>query len=722
MELKIPDLAGGLNLHDGLSEVLDNQLTDCKNMWWNNGLLKTRPGTCKMKTIGTVGYDEKIRPKQTNVYIGKYRLFFYNISGERRSENDSIVGFGETGFWLQSESGIIELPTLKAKLANFVCQKKNIVYAFCSCREIWKLEFVSGTTEIVEGWKKAEEKDYYIPVVINNCKFVPSGGMHPALLDIISNGVMFEGYNILTDYYKMEYSTYNPAYATEDKDHICAYHQMYYGLLNDVFEKNKFVDKKVEATITLIDGTVTTHSVTITHHDSTETEPKDMEKTINKDDFMRMVVSQNAIIFYYENGDLALAYKDSCFENNMVITAPYEPANRNVRLDKVFGMTQCEWFGGDAVGLSGGTRLFLCGNEGENKALVMWSGLNEPLYFSENCYAYVGNENQAVTCFGKQGESLIIFKENGAGSFYTSYVQNGNITASDLINQSVIDYTASSVYFPIIQLHSMIGCDCPDTVQLCRNRLVWACSDGKVYTLASQNQYSERNIFCVSEMVERKLSQEDLSNAFSTDFEGRYLLFIKNHVYVMEYESYGYIYIASHSKEENAQIKIPWWYWELPSGEYNVEEAIAVISVGTNLYIVFYPKEPNGLLSEFIIKKLSTDYDTDDDEKIPSMIKTKLFDFGKPNVRKNVDRINLQLGNNGGEAINVRIITECGEESQEIVLTGAETQSYTPGFIDSKAIFPCIRQIRKIGLELSSTGVIAVDGINFKYRTTGGAR
>ena len=43
--INIPELSGGLNLRDGISAVNDNQLTDCKNIWFKDSILKTRPGT-----------------------------------------------------------------------------------------------------------------------------------------------------------------------------------------------------------------------------------------------------------------------------------------------------------------------------------------------------------------------------------------------------------------------------------------------------------------------------------------------------------------------------------------------------------------------------------------------------------------------------------------------------------------------------------------------------
>ena len=110
----------------------------------------------------------------------------------------------------------------------------------------------------------------------------------------------------------------------------------------------------------------------------------------------------------------------------MVITAPCSNTKENLK--KVFAMTRQMWFGGDAAGISGGSRVFLGANTDEKeKSLVIWSGLNNPLYFPENCYAYVGNNSQSVTAFGRQSDMLVIFKERE--TYLTQYVRNSNITA-----------------------------------------------------------------------------------------------------------------------------------------------------------------------------------------------------------------------------------------------------------------------------------------------------
>lgn len=717
--LSIADFSGGLNLRDGMSEILNNQLTDSVNMWWKDGVLKNRPGMGKVSEVETAGYDEYINPKQTDIWVGEYRLFYYNISGMRNSEADYSVTetFGETGFWLQGVDKTVELPTLKTSLVNFVCQKNNTIYAFIGeSREIWKLEFSLESTEPeVKGeWVKANEEDKYVPTVYSHCKTEEG---------FTFSGTMVESYNLIGNKFKMIYSTVNqnisPKEWSPSKRHDMQYP---FPVFKDV-NPEAYLNKTVTATITDDEGTKTVHTVTFTEKLSDEDgKVKDVfgKESDLQSDGLLMTATLSGITFYhsYPTEIHPIMIEDIYVEDNLEIIIPYIPTDKE--FNKIFNMTRTEWFGGASAGLAGGTRLFLCGNTGE-QSLVCWSGLNDPLYFPENSYFYVGNTSSAVTGFGKQSDKLIIFKENE--TWYTQYYQNTDITADDLINQSVVDYTASSVYFPLVQINPNIGCPYPNTVQLCRNRLVWLGSGRKVYTLVTENQYNERSIYCVSDMISPKLRQEqNLNKAVSADFEGLYLLFVQNNVYVMDYESYGYIYIYSHTKTEDAQLKIPWWYWELSSGEYNDEKVCGVIELKDRLYIVFYPEEPNGPIRGFKIWDFSYEFTTDGANEIESSLTTKLFNFSAPQYRKNIDRIDLALGNNGGDSITAEIITDSGSEEHIIELTNGNTDNKSGEYLQNKAIFPCLRQVSRMAVKLSSQGPLILDGMSIKYRITGGVR
>lgn len=316
---------------------------------------------------------------------------------------------------------------------------------------------------------------------------------------------------------------------------------------------------------------------------------------------------------------------------------------------------------------------------------------------------------------------LVIFKERE--TFFTQYVQNSSITAEDLINQSVVDYAASSVYFPMIQLHSGIGCDCPNTVQLCRNHLVWACADGNVYTLRSENQYNERAIFKVSEMVGRRLLKEGFHNAASADVDGRYLLFIRNSVYVMDYESYGYNYISSYTKTEDAQLRIPWWYWSIKHRRY------LPIAIGDSLFLLAEGESSffnYGI--DFHIFSANGESDSDDttdgqSEKIQTMLQTKIFDFGAPAYTKNVPLVNIAFGNNAGAPVTVEFVADKGDcGTEEVTLSESDSDEYSPEYVHNRQLRPCAHGITRFGVRIKCDGEVSVDSISLNYRTLGGAR
>lgn len=712
--ISIPELSGGLNLRDGISAVNDNQLTDCRNVWFKDGILKTRPGLVLKDTLESDGFTPPAaagqnvshRPQAENAVTvennKQYRLIsqrtdYFSMADEEsgRQPQQSHIQF----FWVGIAAGKTHkkaLPSISSAegtvfLNHFAVQFQTTLYCFAQTEdggEIYKLE--SGAEE----WVKLGEEDMYTPTVVIDCK--SAGYLSFTDNDILSSGVLFEGYNLLGSYYKIIGSTY--CNGEEGEEHL-----MTYGVLSTTPYDSEAIGKKIKVEITNRNGQKYVHQATIGAAGATE--------TVSPGDGLCMDYSNGTITFYKSTDadrQPATISKSEYVENNMIITAP--STNPKENLKKVFGMTRQIWFGGDAKGISGGSRLFLGGNTGEKeKSLVLWSGLNNPVYFSENCYAYVGNANQAVTAFGRQTDTLVIFKERE--TFFTQYTKSDSISASDLINQNVVDYTASRVYFPMVQLHAAIGCTCPDSVQLCRNRLVWACEDGNIYTLCSENQYNERTIFKVSGMVNRHLRGESLRNAMSSDTDGRYFLFTGSHVYVMEYESYGYTYIASYNKTEDAQLRIPWWYWELP------ESAVCVIPDGTELNIL---TEKGGNYPIYLFEDGRA---ADGDTAIVSALQTKIFDFGAPAYTKNVPLVNIAFGNNGGEPVTVRMFSDsgsCGDE--EVTLSESDRNEYSPEFVHNRQLRPAAHSVTRFGVRIECRGVMSVDAISLNYRLLGGAR
>lgn len=706
--ISIPELSGGINYRDNPTECNDNQLTDSVNMWYMGGSLKTRPGICTAAVMTAKGYDKSVNFRQTDVFIGGGKLVFYNLSGSENTSEDGITAtFEETHFWLQKSDTVTGMPTLKGVRVSFVCLKNGCIYAFAQVNAaIYRLKFTykDGEVEFAENWECVSESDYYVPTVMTHCKSSHTLSDRSAYT-LETDGTMLEGYNVIGNYYKMIYSTVNTAASVSSDSYV-----MVYGIIENTYA-DRYKGMYVKAKYTDADGSVHYHTVQLQGKPASYWVWESGTGT----DGLVMGVCGRQVRFKLKdaNGAFATLTKSDFVEDNLEITAPFISEKKN----RVFRMSRSIWFGGSASGLAGGTRLFLCGNYDDNeKALVLWSGLNNPLYFPENAYFYVGDTAQAVTGFAKQSDTLVIFKDNEV--WYTQYKLNGSISASSLINQSVVDLQSEAVYFPLTQINSQIGCPYPETLQLCRNRLVWLGGNGSVYTLLSENQYNERNIYCVSDMIRQKLSLEDETESiFSADWNGHYMLFVKNRIYVMNYESYGFVYVTSYTKTEDAQKRIPWWYWEMSEADMSVK---TVIFSENRPYLVLYP-ESGGFLTDFKIKRLSDSEETDDGKPIKSVMQTEFFDFGAPNRYKCISSVGFSLGFNYGNEITVTLLSDSGEEQTGIMLENGVGEREA-AFIRSAVITPNTRTVLRLGIRLECDGNMSVFGITADYGLLGKAR
>ena len=204
----------------------------------------------------------------------------------------------------------------------------------------------------------------------------------------------------------------------------------------------------------------------------------------------------------------------------------------------------------------------------------------------------------------------------------------------------------------------------------------------------------------------------------------------KRNIYVLDYNSYGFQYVSSYSKTEDANLRIPWYFWQLDllAGKENTLKISEVdgtlISIHVGSYGIFKSVFADDCIYDLILRAVpetSRDYIVTP-HPIKSEIQTKLFEFNAQGYYKNIDKVSLSLGNNGGIPIMVSFITDMGTEEAEITPDGEDTQAYSAGYVKSVQINPCIRQVERFGVKLSCDGPLAVDGITLTYRITGGVR
>lgn len=715
-EVNVPELSGGLNLRDSLTGVRDNQMTGCVNMWYKDGMLRTRPNFVfeegSTMIINNSSYELIAQKAHNDILNDGAVLISFKI------KNTDNLKMTFQFYWLkENDHSRVGDITVDEESDYFVVEKNGILYCYLSNCSIYTLDYKNG--EII--WQLVSDSDYYIPTIMAHCKATNNG------LDY--TGTMFEGYNLLTDSYKMIFSTVN---LNDVEDGVTWMRYPYISKLPDG------VETTIIARLTTKEGTVCEHKAVWTGgkelrcYEITDEEPKDK---------LYLYVTGYHVHFVTEKGtsNIATIKKEDFVEDNLEIEVIFPTDKTSGNLKKIFNMTKSVWFGGTANGINGGSRLFLCGNTSETEgALVIWSGLDNPLYFNENNYVYIGNKSHPVTAFGKQGENLIIFKANEM--YYSYCAVNNDITADDLINQTVVDYEASSVYFPVIALHSSIGCDCPDSIQLCRNRLVWLNSNGKVYTLVSANQYSEMTVYTVSDLIEKKIKTYDaeaLKAVTSQDFGGHYMVIINSEAYLMDYNSYGYTHIYSYSKTEDANLLIPWYYWSLlPEERFSEVGKPQYFAIGESIIAIYANKPKNIYQAAYSVlnakNNTSADqfvlsYDADkngiiETSLIGSTMYTKLFDFSAAGYLKNVDRVDIGFGNNGGVPVDITFVTDKGSENDTVTLVSGTTDERAAAFIRYKSFYPSIRALRTFGVKIECEGLLIVDRLSLQYRLLGGAK
>lgn len=716
--VNLPSLFGGINLRDG-GKIADSQLSDALNVWRKDGLLQTRPGfntSEEMKKTVPVDIRQKatkIKPF-SEIRNGDAVLISIAVTDRLTSENYRQRVY----FIWQSESAAgaytVGGPETRLKSENdfidyFALQKDGVLFCFYADGTLQKADI---SAESGTHWTNVLPAETYIPTVYAHCK---------AVSDSEYKGTLFEGFNLICDRYKMIYSTVNRERITTENPTV----QMIYPLPKSDVAFTAVEGKKITAKIIGITGNTCVHEAVFSNGVAQEAELQS--------DGLRMKATIGKQIVFYNNTDaqdptIATLGEADYVEDNMELNIPRKISETDS--GKVFKMTRCCHFGGAAGGIKGGSRVFLCGNSGDERALILWSGLNNPLYFDENCYMYAGDKAFGVTAFGKQGEKLVIFKENEV--FYTYYGENTEITADDLTSQNIVDYEASAVYFPLVALSGYTGCDAPDTVMLCRNRLVWANSDGHVYTLASINQYNALDIFPISEMVDSALStyKEDIKSAVCADISGHYALIIGENVFLCDYDTYGFRYISSYSKKEDANEKIPWYIWRLPQNgiKYSIGKSIAATNFihfagSAEATIVTAVISEDGEKAKDSYYKAAGGGAELEATEIESLIATKFFDFGAPELNKRISAVNISFADNGGREMLFEAVSEKGvmfAENFSIITADADKRSI--GHIKNRLFRNVAPIANKICLKISSYGRIAVSSAEIEYKFIGGAK
>lgn len=226
--------------------------------------------------------------------------------------------------------------------------------------------------------------------------------------------------------------------------------------------------------------------------------------------------------------------------------------------DTLYSCKVCTAFGGNS---SGGTRIFFTGNK-DKKGYYYKSHVLDPLYVGSDEYEIFGDGCENVTSVIRMYGSLIVFTDKS-------------------VYRMTCNLTSGSVYYAVKELSCEAGCDCPDTVQLIDNRVVFANSQKGVFIVDSADDSGEHNIKPISGNIlsgEGGFLDNDtelIKNACSIDYGRRYMLFVGNRAYIWDYNK---TFFAEYNNYAKAQERLCWYMYDGVYGDMLYENGGRLIS------------------------------------------------------------------------------------------------------------------------------------------------
>lgn len=658
--LDVPRLDGGWNTRDEAGMIEDSQLAACSNLWWKEEALRTRPG------IGC-GTEQTAEP-EADAYV---TLFQY--AGEDGGAVDGrrvviAAGYkdGSATNWdytpaVLSYDGRVTPTSQTVRMPYEPGQSGgNALLVEYDRQELGRLignrEFDGGLMLISEGYMFAlpAHADQY-PVRMDNYLYKPlvrraGKGVAERGSDLSVTGEAVEDYNLATPYFRMAFTTDGEATA-------------FY------LPQTELDDTRITAAYTDGTGRTTVHEI-LSESDI---------GTVQGGLVLHCDRAAGCVYFTDSGGTPAAPAKGTA--DNLVVTAAKSRAEfRRI----LYQMRFAVWYGGNSGFSPGGARLFLAGNP-RYPNRVQWSAPGNPLYFPENSYMTVGDASQPVTALAVQGDLLAIFKERElhAASYTPSRVSAGEAAA-----------------FTVEKLRSAVGCDRPETIALCGNRLVWTHSGGAVYTLLS----AAKGVGCLSGPIERELAESAYEEASAAVFDGHYLLLLGNTAYLLRLDEGYHRYTIPEGRED-----LKWMKWDF--GGLGVSFRRILARDGRFVLEGYAARASDGATVRFFFSSTAAGNDTVleipegpvfGERPVPYHLETKAYAFGERDTEKRVRRVTLSLA---AEPIHWRLSyrTEKGrQDAPPIPLPPADGRV---------TLRPCLGGCRRMSLLAEGAGPAGIRGL-----------
>ncbi len=682
-ELYLKDLSGGIRSENPIDDC-DAYLCESKNMIFKNNKLESRKGFDIKYTLTNNGSDVITEPLKYSGTEFSYGDKTYNVS--YRIDSDDVSYYNLRTFLIEpdftvTEAGIIQIIRIDTHDFPFI---DNVIYLagtpYKGCGLYALVRTYSYTSSDFFGkiyelssdftqFKRVDSDAAYEPVVYKNGRGNKFSTISDDRIKNRAEPEKPEALNLLTPAFKAYYSS--DSYSTRFKLPFVnldsgsgAYCKVYTS--PDVYAEF------------LISGTKT---------ESAEVSILSYNAKLHLD-------RENGIFYFTVNGNpFTVPAAENYEENNIEIIAYKTISGAK---DRIFSSKGCVEFN---------SRLYFYGNSFSPNE-VLCAKTKDKIYFPATCTVNVGRTGEKVTALGSVCNKLIAFKKSGV---YRIKNTSGKIftTEGDIVGNIANYY--SSDQLECESIHDEIGCECPETLRQCSNRLIWLNTDKKVYTLATTTYGKENNIFEISSFIKNlfsDLNNSDILSASAVSADGYYYLLIKNKIFTLNYRNKDFGYPEKYSKTENSAGGISWYYSDFEDKDY----IISSMKFFTKPAFCFTTR--NKTISYLSVLEGGTDSfetvvnssNTVTSSKIPCEFTIKALSCGNEFLNKSLKRIKMNLSSKSDVYLN--IITDRFEKKIRI-----------PAFKNESEVTlrPILPRFKKLKLKLSSDNNFSVGSILLNY-------
>lgn len=587
-QVTLDSLYGGLNTSRLPHEIGRNQLSECRNVWWKDGAVRSRNGQHALRNSGPnvwrlsdldprLGASEDIVPltMYDKSWNGCIFMAFMNTSG-------TIGAVAYYNTTTHSYRSLFSTQQDDQESADTLWSKKS---PGCFFEFNEKLYYKNKACYIEISYSNTSGFTYryvspYRPVIQINTKpnglgdfYQPENRLSPYKEVWYNLDQAIKYVEMECDgnerFFRLPYKVPDPIRGTQDGDllsvlevyvgaRLCEEGTDYYVESGDiVMITAPAIGLKLTAKVQLYCFSyrlpttfASVYSVYIKSLSTgTYVQAREVQQSPIWDasrDLYEYIESSDCIIFSSATCIAPPEYDANVL--NSFIKVVYYKENRDA-MDSIRNSNIATVFGSSGIETN---CVVLAGTPAQPNA-IFWSGNDEnganPTYFPMDQYNIVGDSSDPIVAFGRQQDRLVIFQGHrvSAATFGLTDV-NGRLTIS----------------MNVKAINDRIGCDMPKSVQLCNNNLVWAHSRYGVLYLKDSTYAYETLIECISDNVNdgskvsyhrgllRNLydNKEDVS---SMDDGERYWLSVGNYTYLWDYKTQPYT--------SNKQ-KLCWWLFD----------------------------------------------------------------------------------------------------------------------------------------------------------------